>query len=342
MLVILLPALLSALVNRVLEFPFKGERLLQFSVSLISILLVCEGVRWLMYKGRQMQYDKKPAMLTNIIVTGGGLLFTTLVLMGSRLLKFYLANGHWNVASLNSSVYINSKQMSFDLGSYSVANAVIDFFFLYGSYKVLFHYARLKHTEKMKEQLEKEKLKAELQQLKGIVNPHFLFNNLNSLSALISEDPAKAEFFLDELTKVFRYLLRNNSNELTQLSAELRFIHSYYQLLQIRYGKSIEMTIEANESYDQLQLPPLTLQLLLENAVKHNQLHKEQPLRIQLYATGDKKLVMKNNIIPKNTPVESTGIGLQSINARYRMLEKQGISIEQNEKEFSVIIPLIG
>ncbi len=289
-----------------------------------------------------MSHYKKPAILTNVVVIGGGLVFTSLVLMGSGLVKFYLAKGHWNIASLNTSVYINSKQMSFDLASYSVFNAFINFFFLYGGYKMLFHYARLKHTEKMKEQLEKEKLRAELQQLKGIVNPHFLFNNLNSLSALISEDPAKAEFFLDELTKVFRYLLRNNSNELTELSAELRFIQSYYQLLQVRYGKAIEMTIEVNKNYDQLQLPPLTLQLLLENAVKHNHLNKEHPLRIQLYATADNKLVMKNNIIPKNTVVESTGIGLQSINARYRMLGKKGINIERNEREFSVIIPLIG
>jgi two-component system, LytTR family, sensor kinase len=341
-LLILLPVLLAAFTSGALELPLKQVKLIQFSISVASIVIICEGVRWLMYKGRQMRHNKKPLVTINVVVIAGGLIFTSIVLAASGILKQYLAKSHWDMSAMTTNLYVNNRRISFDLASYSVGNAVINFFFLYTCYKVLFHFALLKQTERMKEILEKEKLRAELQQLKGIVNPHFLFNNLNSLSALISEDPAKAEFFLDELTKVFRYLLRNNNNDLTELGAELQFIHSYYQLLQIRYGKGIEMTIDADQRYNHLQLPPLTLQLLLENAVKHNHLHKEHPLRIQLYPTAGNKLVMKNNIIPKNTLVESTGIGLKSINARYSMLEKNGISIEQNDKEFSVIIPLIG
>lgn len=209
------------------------------------------------------------------------------------------------------------------------------------AYDVLYHYAKLRHSEMQQEKLEKEKLKAELQQLKGIINPHFLFNNLNSLSSLISEDPQRAESFLDELTKVFRYLLRNNETELTTLTQELQFIQSYYHLLQTRYGNAIRLDMEIDSRYEEMQIPPLTLQLLVENAFKHNQLSNENPLLITIKTQNGNKLVIKNNLRKRQGQVESTGIGLQNINARYAMLNQPGLVIEKNEQSFAVIISLV-
>ena len=131
-----------------------------------------------------------------------------------------------------------------------------------------------------KEKLEQLTIQQEFDTLKSQVNPHFLFNCFNTLSSLISEDVKQAEVFLDELSKVYRYLLRNNENGLSTLKSEIEFIHSYYRLLKTRHGDSLQMTIEVDKKYEQYLLPSLSLQLLIENSVKHNQLSKAQPLVI--------------------------------------------------------------
>jgi two-component system LytT family sensor kinase len=198
----------------------------------------------------------------------------------------------------------------------------------------------VRFIQKQNDRLEKQKLQAELQQLKGIVNPHFLFNNLNSLSSLISENPPQAEAFLDELTKVFRYLLRNNNAEVTTVAEELQFISSYYHLLQTRHGRSISLDVDVPEHAEQHLLPPMTLQLLVENAVKHNRLQKDLPLEISIYHK-DSSLIVRNNIRKREKAVESTGIGLHSINSRFKLLQHPGLTITQDDKFFSVMIPLI-
>jgi two-component system, LytTR family, sensor kinase len=195
--------------------------------------------------------------------------------------------------------------------------------------------------ERERDRLEKEKLHAELQQLKGIVNPHFLFNNLNSLSALISESPAQAEEFLDELTKVFRYLLRNNETDLTTLEQELQFLDSYFHLLQTRYGGAISMQVDIDPVCASYLLPPLTLQLLVENAVKHNRLQKEDPLRIELFSDAHHRLVIRNNLSARQQKAESTGIGLRNIHSRYALLNQEGPVVHKDAGHFAVVIPLI-
>jgi LytS/YehU family sensor histidine kinase len=157
----------------------------------------------------------------------------------------------------------------------------------------------------------------------------------------MGEDPVQAQDFLDELTKVFRYLLRNNETELTTLAQELDFIRSYYHLLQSRYGKAISMEIRIDKSFEELLIPPLTLQLLIENAVKHNRLQKEEPLHIELVSQAGNRLTVRNNLLKKDGPVESTGIGLQTINARYRMLHHPEAVVEKKDDTFSVVISLI-
>ena len=335
----MLPLLLILFTNSLLNPPITSIKLGKGFVSILSLLLVCEGSRYIINRVRRMSLTSRSRHLLTI---GIGILFSTVVLAASKLIRQYISTGRWDFGTrMESQVYINNNQLTLGLFSYAFANAVINFLFLYIVYEVLFHYAKLHHTEKQNEALEKEKLKAELNQLKGIVNPHFLFNNLNSLSALISEDPVKADIFLDELTKVFRYLLRNNDTELTTLASELQFIQSYYHLLQIRYGEAINMHMQVEEEDDKMLIPPLTLQLLVENAVKHNQVLKQNPLQISLYSAPGNTLVIKNNIARKESSVESTGIGLQNINSRYRMLKRPGIKIEQDDQYFSVIISLI-
>jgi LytS/YehU family sensor histidine kinase len=191
------------------------------------------------------------------------------------------------------------------------------------------------------DQLKRENLQSQLEGLKGQVNPHFLFNSLNSLSSLISDDSEKAEKFLDEMSKVYRYLLRTNEDGLTSLESEMQFINSYFHLLKTRYGDGLEMVIRINEKYNGYQLPPLTLQMLVENAVKHNMILKDSPLQILIMTTNSGKLVVTNNLQRKDRMVSSNKIGLTNIVKKYRLMKKEEISVRDDGKEFAVIVPLI-
>ncbi len=242
---------------------------------------------------------------------------------------------------ISGNVSFNNILLTADVFSAALVYGGLAFVFMLFVFEVAFHFAKLRYTEKQRDKLANEKLQLELQQLKGIVNPHFLFNNLNSLSSLITENPQQAEVFLDELTKVFRYLLRNNNTELITLREELVFIQSYTHLLHTRYGKSLNLHIGVQEEAAQNLLPPLTLQLLIENVVKHNKMNKSLPLQVTLVNEGPQALVLTNTLVAKEKAVESTGVGLNSINGRYALLQHKGLSIYQTENSFAVHIPLI-
>lgn len=191
------------------------------------------------------------------------------------------------------------------------------------------------------EQLKKMNLQSQLDSLKNQVNPHFLFNSLNCLSSLIHTDPDKASDFLDEMSKVYRYLLRSNENELTPLSGELQFVGSFFHMLKTRYGHGIELAIEVDDEAQELLIPPLTLQMLVENAVKHNTILKDSPLRISIRSSAQGRLLVNNNVQKKMSKILSNKIGLQNIVAKYQLLNQPDIIIDHNEQEFSVNLPLI-
>ncbi|WP_291919753.1 histidine kinase [Chitinophaga sp.] len=191
------------------------------------------------------------------------------------------------------------------------------------------------------EDLKKAYLQSELDNLKSQVNPHFLFNSLNSLSALITEDAEKAEQFLREMSRVYRYLLQNNERELTPVEVELTFVRSYYHLLKTRYESAIQLDIHISDEYLDYLIPPLTLQMLIENAVKHNTLMETHPLIIELYSDQDGQLVVSNNLQPKAGVIESNKIGLKNIQKKYQLLVQQELIIDISDRLFTVKLPLI-
>ena len=191
------------------------------------------------------------------------------------------------------------------------------------------------------DQLKKENLQSQLEGLKGQVNPHFLFNSLNSLSSLIGDDPDKAEKFLDEMSKVYRYLLRTNEDGLTTLDAEMQFIYSYFHLLKTRYGDGLDLETIIDERYYGYQIPPLTLQMLVENAVKHNMILKDSPLKILIMTTNSGRLVVSNNLQRKDRMVSSNKVGLTNIVNKYRLMKQEEITVRDDGKEFAVVVPLI-
>ncbi len=311
-------------------------------IYILTVLAVCEISRMLVYRSRTWfnpPYRKLKRLSTLLPV---GFVSVGVIFVISKALRNYLAFGqHGMQMQEGFAIHVNEKQVELGLVGASFLYGVLVFMILFLIYEQVYHFARLRHMEHEGEKLEKARLQAELQQLKGIVNPHFLFNNLNSLSSLISEDPQRADDFLNELTRVFRYMLRNNEMELTSLAQELDFIHSYFHLLQTRYGKGIQMQLRIDEECHNALLPPLTLQLLVENAVKHNRVDKDEPLVIEIFSNAEKKLVVRNNLLVRKNQMESTGIGLKSINSRYYLLKHEALTIEQDHDYFSVVVPLI-
>ncbi|HVG12375.1 MAG TPA: histidine kinase [Flavisolibacter sp.] len=194
--------------------------------------------------------------------------------------------------------------------------------------------------EQEKQELLQANLQRQLDSLRDQVSPHFLFNNLNVLSTLITKDPDKADEFVEELSNVYRYLLRNSEDNLTPLNEELKFIESYNHLLKTRFGDGYQPEINVDRELKQYKLPPMTLQLLVENAVKHNVVSRDQPLRLQLY-TKDHELVITNNLQPRIKTMHSAGVGLENIRSKYKLLNQADIKINKTEKDFTITLPLV-
>jgi sensor histidine kinase YesM len=199
-----------------------------------------------------------------------------------------------------------------------------------------------RRTQLEKEQLEKLHLQSQLDVLKNQINPHFLFNSLNSLSSLIADDSEKAEEFVDKLSRVYRYILLHNDRDWVNLQTELAFINAYFHLLQTRYSEGVQLNITVPDSQADLLLPPLTLQLLIENAIKHNVVHKNTPLSIEIKPGGERELVISNKLQPKSRHlVLSHGVGLKNIAERYRMANAGTIVVQEENGLFVVKLPLV-
>lgn len=190
------------------------------------------------------------------------------------------------------------------------------------------------------EQLKNENLTTRYNMLMGQINPHFFFNSLNSLAMLVRErQDDKALTYIDQLSYTFRYIIQNGQSTLTTLGEELKFAEAYGYLFRIRYADKLFFDIEVEERYLDWQLPALSLQPLIGNAVKHNTILRSKPFHISIRTQND-RLVVSNPRVPKLEPEPSTGIGLENLNNRWRLITGQDIEIVQTEAEFTVRLPL--
>ncbi len=182
-------------------------------------------------------------------------------------------------------------------------------------------------------------IKAQYESLRSQVNPHFLFNSLNALTNLVYEDQDKAAAFIKQLSEVYRYVLDTRNTELVPLSEELKFLNSYLYLQKIRFSEKLQVTIDVKDLNG--QVPPLALQMLLENAIKHNIISDEAPLVIRIVEDGDYLDI--TNGLQKRTVLseETSGIGLANIRKRYEFLTNKEVVIGQTDQLFSVRLPLI-
>ncbi len=190
--------------------------------------------------------------------------------------------------------------------------------------------------------LKTENIRAQFEILRQQISPHFLFNSLSSLRSMIRSSNKNAEQFVIKLTDIYRLLLTNKEIDTVPLKDELKFIDDYSFLLFARYENRLSIEIDIPQEMHNLKIPTFTLQLLLENCVKHNIVSKEKPLRIKVYNSGINSIVVENNLQPKSQTEEASGIGLQNLDKRYALLNVyNGVQIFSNESVYSVTIKLL-
>lgn len=191
------------------------------------------------------------------------------------------------------------------------------------------------------EKLTQQNLMIQLEALRQQINPHFLFNTLNSLKVLIATNPKQAENFTVELSNVYRYLLNHHKYETVNLHGELGFLKSYLTLLKIRFEDNFSVAIDVDTRYNFHKLLPLSLQILVENAVKHNIITKDKPLQVNIYIDDQERIVVENKMQTRLTTEGSSQYGLYHLSEQFRLQTGKDIDIIKNETTFSVHLPLI-
>lgn len=340
---------------------FPKPPLHQYIGFWISMPFIVFALSYIMYEER-MFYDWRPWTITYPLIYGIGYISWR----SHYVYDYYLRNKFPSLDQTNKrllyKIPVNLLVMSpsvliiflvfhvFHILGYSIQEGDLKFGLITGLtvniifeslWEVIYILEKFKEVTAEKQMIEKLQLQQEFSHLKQKVNPHFLFNCFNTLSSLISEDKNQAEKFLDELSKVYRYLLRSNESGMSTVDQELQFINSYYKLLKTRYGNGFELQINIDPKYKEYQLPSLSLQLLVENAVKHNIVSKQKPVQVRIHSSPDARLIVENNLNKKIHITESTGIGLSNIKEKYKLLNRDEVIVSETNEKFMVSVPLI-
>jgi len=223
----------------------------------------------------------------------------------------------------------------FSIGSQILFMTMIAFAF----YQIQFLIKKWQEEAIRATRLEKENISAKLATLQSQISPHFLFNNFNTLYGLVEHQPQQAKIYIQKLATLYRQVLAKKNEELIPLQNELATLKDYLYLLDVRFGKTIIPRLQF-EHTSSFFIPPMTLQILVENAIKHNRFDEEQPLYIDLLQMNNKVLVKNNKQLQKSVE-SSNGVGLQNIQNRYTLLSDENILIQDTAQAFEVTIPLL-
>jgi sensor histidine kinase YesM len=208
-------------------------------------------------------------------------------------------------------------------------------------YEILFLSKERELDTKIVDELDRERKQAEMAVLQNELDPHFIFNSLNTLNHLIINSPNMAHLFNVRLAQVYKYFLTNKSRELVSLYNEMEFIENYFFLLHVRHENKLQLETGINEAIQRkVLMPPCSLQMLVENALKHNEFSEDNPLKIKISMNGQ-YLKVSNNTRPKPYLADSTKIGLKNLSSRYKLICNRDIVIENSETAFLVKLPLI-
>lgn len=295
--------------------------------QLYSFLLGYSNYYYFAYL-QKLNWSKEEWVKRIAIGIVGSLILTMLGLFILNGLQYYIYRG------LSLSDFIQSQrwnQYSFGLWITMTIVGIFHFVYFYNRYQ----------QNKVKEQkVIAGTANARFDALKNQLDPHFLFNSLNVLTSLIEENPENAQRFTTALSKVYRYVLEQKNKDLVSVDEELDFARTYMSLLKMRFEDSIVFTIPDKASDPESKVVPLSLQLLLENAVKHNMVTSSKPLDIRIYEDGG-MLVVENNLQLKQIVKKSSGVGLENIKQRYELLTNKKISISQQSNSFAIAIPML-
>ncbi len=306
------------------RFPF-GEAVLHWSISLF--FTICN---WFIIR--------KVIILLRIKFTGLNdvgkrlvLLFITIV--GTVLLVDFIGN------ILLS--FIFGKNYNAQSSSLILLPIIIISTMTMAIYEAIYYYVRLKKSIIEREQVKQAMVQAELDTLKNQAQPHFLFNTLNTLRDIIDQNPKEdAKEFVDKLANVYRFILESGNANLISLREEIKFAQSYIHIQLERFGKNLQVNWDLPQNAMDRMIVPMSLQLLLENAIKHNTISKAKPLVITVHLQND-HLVVYNKLQPKSTQIPSTKVGLKNIEKRYDLIAGKSITIEKSDTEFQVQLPLL-
>jgi two-component system LytT family sensor kinase len=294
-------------------------------ISLISTLVLWQGNRQLVVVMRHRFPDYRQTGKRIIAQSLASLLFTTGAFLIIYYLQLYLfSGGRFNIYAFIGEIKV----------------ALIVTMLVTTIYESVYFFNMWKNSIVEAEELKRTNIQSQFETLKNQVNPHFLFNSLNTLITIIPENQELAMEFVQKLSNVFRYLLQNNSKEVVSLRTELDVVEAYLFLVKIRFGENLYINMQVPEHFLDWHIAPLTLQMLLENVIKHNIISTDKPLTVDIYVEKD-TLIVKNNLQRKNSRETSTKVGLQNIINRYKYLSDREVEVIVTSSSFIVALPLI-
>ncbi|MCB0706066.1 MAG: histidine kinase [Saprospiraceae bacterium] len=214
-------------------------------------------------------------------------------------------------------------------------------FLMAAIYEAIYFYTQLKESVLEQEHAKQEHIRSQLEGLRNQVNPHFLFNSMNTLINIVREDQTLAIRFLENLSKVYRYILESRDEKLIPIERELEFIRAYVFLQEERFRGNLTVHIDIPPEQEQNLILPLSLQILFENVIKHNIISSKRPLTVWIYLDQAGKLVVRNNLQRKNQVLHSTKVGLDNIRTRYQFFTGESVDIEETDQFFTVRLPLL-
>jgi sensor histidine kinase YesM len=334
------------------EFP----RALKLTIAIFILLQVLNVIM-----GSEIHFDQR--LVINFLFTAG---YTMLLYLANTLIFIYLDSIFTDrfskkrllvgfIASFLASLFVVFFMHAFEVVIYEkhtfqfflenekpadyLPPIVITFFVTLSLYAI--HFYKAYQENKLKEQkIIAGTANAKFESLKNQIDPHFLFNSLNVLSSLIEENPDNAQKFTTSLSKIYRYVLEQKDKELVLVQEELNFAKTYMDLLKMRFENSITFELPTDFENPDAKVVPLSLQLLLENTIKHNVVSEKKPLHIKIYIK-DNFLVVENNLQKKGILQDRRGVGLQNIVSRYEILSERKVLIEEKNETFAVYLPIL-
>lgn len=327
----LISTLVGVMIGTILVFMLQAESVNEiigeYVISVIITYICWYGNKVLTYwHNARMSWDEQPLR---------------------KSIYLFLLNGSYTALATTSALYVffllNPSYFGFWWTALKWALIVggLTSLFMNTFYTGIYFFEKWKESLLETERLKRENVQSQLNALRNQVNPHFLFNSLNTLTALIGEDKNKATQFVRNFSDFYRYTLKSQEQELSTLQEEINATQLYLKMQEERFGANLIFKNNIPESKLKTYIPTLTLQILVENAIKHNVISSSKPLTIELSVDENDFLIIKNNFQPKTTKLPSTKLGLKNIQERYRYLCDRKVSIEEGKTNFKVFIPVL-